>query len=217
MTVFFIILLVLALLLAMPVGVLADFRDQVTVRIQVGFLRFTVYPEKKKGKPKGEKKQKKPEKASKAKEESREEKPGPTPRQILYSIEKLLPVVFRALGRVGRRLRIDPLEVHAVFAGEDPADVAILYGRCQALTAALLPLVEETVTVRHRDIRLETDFQGERTAISGRVGARLRVWDGLVLLGTLAAGGISWLRGYRRLGRASPTDGKQTDTAAAAS
>lgn len=221
MIVLLIILLVLALILATPVGILADFRDQATVQLKVGFLRFTVYPERKKGTPKKEKtpkNQKKEDEKPKEtpQEESRKAKTGPTPQQILYSIEKLLPVVFRALGRVGRRMRIDPLEVHVVFAGEDPADVAILYGRCQALVAALLPLVEERVTIRHRDVRLETDFQGERTVITGRIGVRLLVWDGLVLLSTLVAGGISWHKGYQRLGKKQLTD-KQGDAAAAVS
>ena len=207
------IVLLLLLVCLTPVGIYAAYNGgEFLLRLLLGPWHVDLYPPKDKQKKRAQKKV-----AKETPEKTEPKMKRPNREQIRYALHVLPPLLKKAVGRTRRRILVSPLRCQVVFAGEDPADVAILYGRCQALTAALLPLVEETVTVRHRDIRLETDFQGERTAISGRVGARLRVWDGLVLLGTLAAGGISWLRGYRRLGRASPTDGKQTDTAAAAS
>ena len=129
MTALWVLLGLVALLLMlawMPVGAAVTYDSAFRVRVQVGFLRFTVYPAPEKGKKekKGKKKQS---------EAKMEKKPfsSPNRRQIRYSVDTLVPALWRALVRFGRRIRVPLLRLHVAFGGEDPADVAVLYGKSQ--------------------------------------------------------------------------------------
>ena len=155
MTALWVLLGLVALLLMlawMPVGAAVTYDSAFRVRVQVGFLRFTVYPAAKEGKKekKGKKKQS---------EAKMEKKPfsSPNRRQIRYTVDTLVPALWRALVRFGRRIRVPLLRLHVVFGGEDPADVAALYGKSQAAVATLLPLLEGVVRFGETDVQLATD------------------------------------------------------------
>lgn len=191
------VLLVLACLLALPVGAVVRRRERLTVDVTVGPFSIAVYPEKEK-----KKKKKKPSKEGKQPEKEKPEKPGPNRAQLRYSLEVLPGVIAKALSRTRRRLVVCPLRVEAVFGGEDPADTALLYGKCQALAGGFLPVLESLVQLKDREIRLSVDFEAEATRWSGEAGVRLRVWDGLVI-GLGALGGLfGWYNGYKKLGTA---------------
>lgn len=197
------VLLVLAVLLALPVGVVVRRRECFTVDVTVGPFSFAVYPAKEK------KKKEKPSKEKKKPEKEQPEKPGPNAAQIRYSLEVLPGVIAKALSRTRRRIVVSPLKLHAVFGGEDPADTALLYGKCQALASGFLPVLGELVKLRHTEIRLSVDFDAEETRWSGEAGIRLRVWDGLAI-GLGALGGLlGWYNGYKKLG-AAPAEKKKT-------
>ena len=197
------VLLVLAVLLALPVGVVVRRREHFTADVTVGPFSFAVYPAKEK------KKKEKPSKEKKKPEKEQPEKPGPNAAQIRYSLEVLPGVIAKALSRTRRRIVVSPLKLHAVFGGEDPADTALLYGKCQALASGFLPVLGELVKLRHTEIRLWVDYEAERTVWSGEAGVRLRVWDGLVI-GLGALGGLlGWHNGYKKLGEA-PAEKKKT-------
>ncbi len=190
------VLLVLAVLLALPVGAVVRRRERLTVDVTVGPLSFAVYPGKEK------KEEKKPKKEKRKLEKEQLEKPGPNTAQLRYSLEVLPGVIAKALSRTRRRIVVSPLELEAVFGGEDPADTAVLYGRCQALANGLVPVLGELVKLRHTEIRLSVDFEAERTRWTGEAGVYLRVWDGLVI-GLGALGGLlGWYNGYKKLGTA---------------
>jgi len=213
MTVLLILLVLLFLLLITPVGVCVSYRRDLLVRVRFGFLRLTVYPPKKKDKTKIKKKSK----GSAAKPKMAK----PTWEQIRFSLDMLLPALGKALQRTRRRVRIDPLEAEVVFGGEDPADVAILYSKVQALVSALLPMMEQLVSVKNRRVSLMTDYEAERTVFTAEVGVRILVWDILVIGFGLLGTGIKWLRGYRELKktaeaeRAARTDDTTNPTGAA--
>ena len=190
------VLLVLAVLLALPVGAVVRRRERLTVDVTVGPLSFAVYPGKEK------KEEKKPKKEKRKLEKEQLEKPGPNTAQLRYSLEVLPGVIAKALSRTRRRIVVSPLELEAVFGGEDPADTAVLYGRCQALANGLVPVLGELVKLRHTEIRLSVDFEAERTRWTGEAGVYLRLWDGLVI-GLGALGGLlGWYNGYKKLGTA---------------
>ena len=190
------VLLVLAVLLALPVGAVVRRRERLTVDVTVGPLSFAVYPGKEK------KEEKKPKKEKRKLEKEQLEKPGPNTAQLRYSLEVLPGVIAKALSRTRRRIVVSPLELEAVFGGEDPADTAVLYGRCQALANGLVPVLGELVKLRHTEIRLSVDFEAERTRWTGEAGVYLRVWDGLVI-GLGALGGLlGGYNGYKKLGTA---------------
>lgn len=189
------VLLVLVCLLALPVGVAARRQEKLTVDVTVGPFSIAVYPGK------GEKKKKKKkESPSKASEPEKEEKPGPNGAQLRYTLEVLPGVLVKALSQTRRRIVISPLKVTAVFGGEDPADVALLYGRAQAFVSGGIPVLESLVKLRHTEIRLGTDYEAETTRWTGEAGISLRVWDGLVIGVGALSGLLRWYSGYKKLG-----------------
>ena len=215
MTALWVLLGLVALLLMlawMPVGAAVTYDSAFRVRVQVGFLRFTVYPAPKEGKKekKGKKKQS---------EAKMEKKPfsSPNRRQIRYSVDTLVPALWRALVRFGRRIRVLLLRLHVVFGGEDPADVAVLYGKSQAVAAALLPLLEGVVRFGETDVQLATDYRAERTVLTGEINIQIRLWALAALGCSLLKSVVTWLRGYRALkAESEQTERKAAGAASAA-
>ena len=214
MTALWVLLGLVALLLMlawMPVGAAVTYDSAFRVRVQVGFLRFTVYPAPKEGKKekKGKKKQS---------EAKMEKKPfsSPNRRQIRYSVDTLVPALWRALVRFGRRIRVPLLRLHVVFGGEDPADVAVLYGKSQAVAAALLPLLEGVVRFGETDVQLATDYRAERTVLTGEINIQIRLWALAALGCSLLKSVVTWLRGYRALKAESEQTERKAGAASAA-
>jgi hypothetical protein len=173
-------------ILILPLGV-SVFYDAAGVRVRViaGFLRFTVFPMKKKEKkPEKEKapeqkkeevKQKKSEKSSpktekappvKKKEQPKKEAPG-------GSLLDFLPLAKLALKMVGelfgKTLHIDVLYVKLTMAGGDPCDLAVNYGKAWAALGNLWPKIDDLLTIKKRDIQIQCDFEGEETVVNARV------------------------------------------------
>lgn len=182
---------VLAVLLLLPLGA-SIFYDAVGVRVLViaGPVRFTVFPMKKK--------EKKPEPEKKEQPEKKEEpapEPEPVPEQTPASAEKtalpeapkppqekepeggslldFLPLVELVLKFVGeffhRTLHIDVLYLKLNMAGDDPADLAINYGRAWAALGNLWPYIDRMFTIKKRDIQVQCDFEGTQTLVNARV------------------------------------------------
>ncbi|MBR3641595.1 MAG: DUF2953 domain-containing protein, partial [Oscillibacter sp.] len=109
------------------------------------------------------------------------------------------PALKRALRRLGRGVRIDPLDVSVVLGGsEEPADAAETYGNLQALVWTLMPWLERHLVIPHPHIHTDVDFTSARTdatfrlGISARVGALLMI--GLILLLPV----LRWYLAYRK-------------------
>jgi hypothetical protein len=188
------LVLVLALLLLTPLRVRASYdRGAVAVGIRYGPVKIALYPRPEKKKPEKEKAEKAPP------EKEKKPKAKPNRQQIRYSLNTLPPILGRALGRVRRRIRIEPMKLHLLVAGTDPADTAELYGKLEAALGAFLPALHRYVTIRDQDVRLFLDFQEENMDCIADIGVSLRPWDALVI--ALGAGGglLKWLRGYQKL------------------
>ncbi len=174
-------------ILILPLGV-SVFYDAAGVRIRViaGFIRFTVFPMKKR-KPKKEKapqqkkeevKQKKTEKSSPKTEKSEKAPPAKKQSQPKKeapggSLLDFLPLAKLALKMVGelfgKTLHIDVLYVKLTMAGGDPCDLAVNYGRAWAALGNLWPKIDDLLTIKKRDIQIQCDFEGEETVVNARV------------------------------------------------
>ncbi len=166
-----ILALILAAAVLTPVQVRVTYdRDGLTVRAGYGPLHLQLYP-----RPAGEKEKKeaKPKKEKKAKKEKPEKEKKPRAKinreQILYSLEKLPPVLGKALKRAGRRVTISPLQVFLLIAGTDPADTAQLYGRLTSALASGLPVLQRTVRPG-AGYPAVSGFCGGADAVRGRCG-----------------------------------------------
>ena len=191
-------LLLVVLLLLMPVGVRLSMSGGLRLSLRVGPVRARLFPRQRKKRPKrGEKETVK---AAEASPQKRKARRRPNRQQILFSLDLLLTLLRRLLRRVRRGLWVEPLDLRVVFGGEDPADVAALYGRAQAAVSALFAVGDSVMNIREARISLQTDYNAPGTTVEGEVGVQLRVGSALLLAGTLLRGLIQWAAGYRRLG-----------------
>ena len=189
---------IIALILLLPIGA-SIFYDAAGVRVLVitGPIRFTVFPVKKKvNKEESDEK----EKSSTKKEEVPAEpdatadtsvtpqkqplpeapKPPKAPgEEPGGSLLDFLPLVELALKFVGeffhKTLHIDVLYLKLTMAGDDPADLAINYGRTWEALGNFWPYVERMFTIKKRDIRVQCDFEATQTLVNARVDITLNL------------------------------------------
>lgn len=191
------ILLLLILLLLLRVGVHLRFGEQLELTVIAGPARIQLLPRPEKTETEQKTKQKK-----KAKGEAQEEKKPAEQREKLSlsfeDVRSALPYLWeglkRALARTRRRMRIDPLRMSVVFAGEDPAAVAQTYGWASSAMWTLMPQLERLLKIPDPHIHLGTDFGAARTQIEGEAGITFRIGDLLIIGLGFGIPLLKWLR-----------------------
>ena len=159
-------LAVITLLAVLPLGISAQYdADGVQLWVIAGPVRLRLIPGKKKTKdtekPKEEAKKKKAEMPA---AEKTEKKGGSVTDFI-----PLVRVVFDFLADFRRKLRVNILELKIVLAGGDPCDLAVNYGKACAAVAALDPQLERFFVIKKKDVRVQCDFEEEKTLIVARL------------------------------------------------
>lgn len=183
----------------------------------MGPFRLRLLPWKEK-KPK---KQKKSEKPEEAKPQNREPPPSPPPQAerpgeaarpapqirkekestpVSGGMEKLdIPYIMdlihlglSAMGQFRRVLRVDRFLLDCAIATGDAAKTAMAYGAAAAGVGMFLPLLEENLRVRKKDIQVICDFEGTESQIFLEVQVSALVFQLLII-------GIKVLRGFLRL------------------
>ena len=199
-----IVLAVLALVIILigltPVGVNASFREGVfRLNAKVSAFKITILPrpEKKDGKPPKSKKEKKPKPKDKEK---------PKKKWSFDEILGLVKLALRALGRFGRKLRIDLLMFHYRVAGGDPFDAAMQYGYITAALGGVTPLLERAAAVKKQDLGVEIDFLAEKPVIEGELTLTIRI-GGIVAVAVVA--GIEYLKLRKHLKRKQAEKGTE--------
>lgn len=196
--------LLLALILILQVPLRVRFRyDQgdLALWLRFGPVRCQLFPRPEEPE---EKPEEAPKKKPKKKERPKKPKAGISREQILYALEKLPPILGRALKRTGRSIRIEPLKVWLLVAGSDPADAAVLYGHLAAALAAGLPVLRETIRIREEDVRLYLDLTERQIDCIADVGLVLRPWSLLITGVRALASLIRWYLGFRKLAPPAP-------------
>ena len=205
------LLLLLVLLLQIPVQVRFTYdQGDLSLGVRFGFVKIQLFPRPERPeKPEKEKKPKKKKKKKEKKEKKKKPKAKINREQIFFALEKLPPILGRALRRTGKSIRIDPLKAWVLVAGENPADTATLYGRLEAALAAGLPVLRKVISIKNEDVRLYLDFAEQKMDAIADVGIALRPWR-LVTIGVRALGSlIKWYLGFRKL--ASPPPPEETE------
>lgn len=152
---------ILFLLAILPLGVRLSYNEQgFVMKILVGPFRipFSV-PKTEKSPDKAPKKEKnRPKESEKTKEGIRKD----------GSWKDFLPLVsvgLDFLGDLRRKLRFDHINIHVVLAGEDPADLGILYGKIWAAVAGLWPALERAFVIRRKNVEITCDFAASETLV----------------------------------------------------
>ena len=163
-------LAILVVLAILPIGVSAVYdMGGAVIRLIVGPVRFKVYPAKKKA-PKEEKPAPEPEKPQTQGQTAGKKSGG--------SITDFFPLVQVALDFVKsffRKLRVDRLELLVTLAGGDPCDLAVNYGRAWSALGGLVPLLEENLVIKKRDMQVACDFTADATTVYARADLTITV------------------------------------------
>ena len=221
---------ILVLLLLLPLGASVFYdAEGVRVRVIAGPVQFTVFPMKKKEKKPDKKK------PEETKTEEKKEEPAPeTPKEVKPektplpeapkppktepeakggSLTDFLPLVELALKFVGeffhKTLHIDVLYLKLTMAADDPADLAINYGRTWAALGNIWPYVDRMFTIKKRDIQVQCDFEGSETLVNARVDITLNLAR---LLGLVFSYGFRILVKFLQIQKKQNEQAKTTQT-----
>lgn len=177
MMVLAVVLGVLAVLLALPVGVIAAY-DQSGGALTgyIGPVQVKLYPREQK-----EPRRKKTGKDAKQ-DAAKQSKTGLGGSFSFF--KELLAVGLEALGCFRRRLLLKELTLHLTIGAKDkePAQWGMLYGGAWAGIGNLIPLLERVFRIEDRDIQVFLDENAGETSIYGRGQFRLLVGEILYLL-----------------------------------
>ena len=174
---------ILILIGFIPVGVRVKYNsDGPLVRLIVGPVKYTLVP--------GKKKEKKPKKEKKAKKKDElQTQPPPAPKekkkQTGGKLTDSIPLVKVALDFLGdfiKRLKFNRLEVKLILAGDDPCDLAMNYGRAWAALGNLLPLMDNGLNIKKRNLEIECDFTADETLVIAGADVTITVGRTLALL-----------------------------------
>ena len=151
-----IFVVLLLLLLFLPVWVIVGLRyDQLTIRVRVLFLTFTVFPMKEK-----------PEKEKKPapKTEQKEEEPRSPSKRFELSFSKLVQLAGDAVGifkMMLGALKVRDISVTLPLHGQDAADTALFYGKFSAWFYGGIAVLQNAMDLQFESIELIPDFMGE--------------------------------------------------------
>lgn len=168
MTALCIVLGVLFLLAILPIGVLVRYDSSgPLVKVVAGPIGIRVLP--KKAKKKNPKKDKKPKAEKKKKVSAKKTAENRQPETNLGGkVKDFIPFVkmgLNFLGDIRRKLRVNRLELKVTLAGDDPADLAVNYGRANGALGALWPMLERCFKIKKRDVSVRCDFTAEETTV----------------------------------------------------
>ena len=197
LTVIGILLLLILLLGLVRVRLLIDLGEKTRVSVRIGPLGLTLFPRRKKRK-KQEPEEQKEEQPSEEKPKKRRSLPHLDLEDILDLLSTALTALSKTARRACARLCIDPLELTAVFGGEDPADAARLYGMADTAMYTLMPGLERLFDIPDPSLHLRLNVNGEPTTLRGRIGFALRVGDLAAIGLTLALPLLKWYLRYRK-------------------
>ena len=198
MLVWIIILIVLLLILACPVGADAAYSTGASfLKLKIGPFRKTLLPSEKK-----KKKEQKKEEAPKP-EQSEEKKEKKKLKLTLDDILTLAEIGLDTLHQFRIRLSVDLIKLYWTAAATDPCDALMQYGRINVALGMLQGKAHTALKVRNEDIRTELDLTLDRPIIEGRLILTIKIWE-ILLIGIIAgAKGLRWYLKKKRNERAA--------------
>lgn len=204
--------LLIALLCLLRLGVRASWGAETRVTAILGPVRLPLVPKKegKTGKEKPKKEKQKKEKPAKEKApKDRQPLPKPGKEDIREALQLLLPALKRALRKLGRGIRIDPLCVSLVLGGKnDPADAAEKFGYLQAAVWAGMPQLQRWMHIPDPHIHTDVNFDAEKTEVSGEAAVTLRLGTLFAMGFALLIPAVKWFLHYRKRHREDDTKEK---------
>lgn len=199
------------------VGIHAVFQaGEVRLDAKAGPLRIQILP----GKEKPERKEKKPKKEKPPKpaaegEPKKSAFPKPALADIKEAVSTLWPPLKRALGKVGRGIRVYPLDLSLTLGGnDDPASAAQLYGDLNAGMWTAMPVLERLLVIPNPHLHIGIDFETSETLIDGELGVTARIGTLLAAGFTIGFPALKWFLHYRKKHMKQPPTPEETPVSA---
>lgn len=159
------ILGLLILVLFLPVGVRLRYSAEgFLLKLVLGPVRWQLLPEKhpkKEEKTDPNKQTKQTGKQQKQPNEKAEERRGGSLRTLL----QYAPLGREFLGDVRRSILMRKLELLVNLAGDDPCDLAIVYGNACGVLGAVMPMMRNAFRIRKEHVQVFCDFSAESTEV----------------------------------------------------
>ena len=189
MLVWIIILALLVLILAFPVGVDAAYDPGAYfLKLKLGPFRLTLLPRKKPGK-----KKEKPEKPNSEEAPQEQPKKKEKMRFTLDDILTLAEIGLDAIRRFCRHLSIDRFLLYWTAAARDPYAAVLQYGRVNAILGTLSAKARSDWKVRNEDVQTSLDLEAAKPVIRTRLVMSIQIWE-ILLVGVCAGwAGARWI------------------------
>ncbi len=171
--------LLVAFVLFSPLWVRVKYQEILTVAVGLSFIKFNVYPEKKKEhKKKGAKKKNIKNKPSSDKPKQKEaqqktaDKTTNTQTGEKESVSETLSLVLDILKSVtqmfGKRVKINIRKLICVVSRPDAADTAICFGICSGVVSTILALCSDFGKFKadNKNVGATMDFLGEKSKLA---------------------------------------------------
>ena len=184
-----------ALLFSIPAHVVIEANSDVRVYARVLFIKYALFPMKKrKKKTKTAKKSKKTAKKAvkspkKQAKKASGEKPKKSMRDIIGLVKLILKLVAAVLRKFPKHFRVRILRYEITVGTKDAAKTAILYGSVTGLSSTLferLGRVTKFSIKRNAPVNVYADFLGEQTKADIAIDFSITIWG--VLHMVMAAG-----------------------------
>ena len=214
------ILILLAVLIARTrISVRVRFGDgPLSAVLTIGPFRVPLTGEEEKAPAKKEKKEKKAEKAAKKENalQSKRTLSKVTAADVKEAAAALWPPLKKALGRIRRGIRVDPMTVSVTIgAADDPAAGAETYGMAHGLVWTVMPALEKLIEIPDPGIQVGLDFESSVTRVRGEIGVKARIGTLIAVALQMGLPVLGWLSDWKKKHQADPP--KQAEKAAAPS
>lgn len=207
LTVFWVILAVLAALLLAPVSIRIENEGAFGVRLYYLFFRIRLYPLPEGG---GEKPAKEPKKKTekKAAEKAVQKKAPPiSAKEALELLQALLPRLWPPIRRLVRGTTVAQLTLDVTVGRGDAAETAIEFGKMNARVYGALALLQNFLKIKVKRIWIAPDFTAERDEY--RYSATVRILPATALASLLSIGFWVLWTAVKRLGFAAKKAGRK--------
>lgn len=158
------------------------------VSVLIGFVPVRLYP----APPKKEKKKT----LASSRNKFEKKKPAKANGGSVTDFLPLLEDVLAFLKDLRKKFRVSLLRLYLVLAGDDPADLAINYGRAWAAVGNLMPRLEQFLRIGKRDVNVSCDFAGDTTRVEAQCHIVIPLGR---LLWILLLHGLRLLKKYKKI------------------
>ena len=184
------VILFLIFLFTVPFHIRVQADGDVRVWLRVLFVRLSLFPARRRKRPKKERQKRE----APAKKKKQKKRPEREKKNILHMIRLVMKIAAAVIKKLSRHLRIRVHHYEISVATGDAAKTAILYGAVTGLSSTLFEFLKNTANFgvkRSAPVNVYADFVGEKTKAYIKIDFSIHLWGALV---TLLAAGIAFVR-----------------------